>query len=103
MPDQISDFYVVEFPTPHHAEQMAARLAELCVGQQLPDGPLRPVVWMGSPLSDVGRLYLSVGAVQSAHRAGLGLTPVGRVAAEQLPLHRTLLLGGPGDRAQNPS
>jgi hypothetical protein len=99
MPEPITAFYVVELPTPRHAEALAAFISE--ASRQNParqDGALRAVIWAGSPLAEHGVLYLSVGAVQAAQSGGLNLTPLSRISPQELPQHRTLLLGTPQDR-----
>jgi len=100
MPDRISDFYVVELPTPRHAEALAARISsEYRDSGGRADGVLRPVIWAGSPLADRGVLYLSIGAVRAAEGIELSLGPLRRITSQELPAHRTLLLGTPRDRA----
>jgi hypothetical protein len=99
MPEPIVDFYVVELPTPHHAESLASYISEAYLrNADHHDGALRPVIWAGSPLAPNGVLYLSVGAVQAAQSGGLDLAPLRRISAQELPMHRTLLLGTPQDR-----
>jgi hypothetical protein len=99
MPDRITDFYVVDLPTPRHAEVLAERIAnDYRHSGVREDGVLRPVIWAGSPLADRGVLYLSIGAVRAAEGGGLSLGPLRRVSPQELPAHRTLLLGAPRDR-----
>jgi hypothetical protein len=99
MPVPITEFYVVELPTPGHAEALAAYISNAYQRSGVrQDGALRPVIWAGSPLAERGMLYLSVGAVQAAQAGGLNLTTLRRIDREELPPHRTLLLGSPQDR-----
>jgi hypothetical protein len=101
MVEPITEYYLIEFPTPDLAEEVAGTIADCCLAHGLVVGnesPLRPVIWSGSPLAATGALYLSVGAVNVARVLGLALTPARRVAIEELPLHRTLLLGEARER-----
>jgi hypothetical protein len=101
MPDRITDFYLVEVPTPRHAELLAARISRQYLNAGVrQDGVLRPVIWTGSPLAERGVLFLSIGAVRAAEGSGLSLAPLRPVAAHELPAHRTLLMGMPLDRRQ---
>ena len=99
MPNRITDFFVVELPSPPHAEALAARISsEYRQAGIREDGLLRPVIWAGSPLASRGVLYLSVGAVRAAEGAGIQLEPLTPISHRELPMHRTLLLGTPRDR-----
>ena len=98
MPEPITEFYVVELPSPVHAEAIASEISDAYLAMSRQDGALRPVIWVGSPLAQGGVLFLSVGAVQAAQAAGLNIVPVRRIPREELPQHRTLLLGSPQDR-----
>jgi hypothetical protein len=98
MPEPITDFYIVEFPSPAHAEAIAAKISDAYLTMVRQDGALRPVIWAGSPLAESGVLFLSVGAVHAAQAAGINVTPIRHIPAEELPIHRTLLLGTPQDR-----
>ena len=101
MPDRITDFYLVEVPTPRHAELLAARISNHYRNSAVrQNGVLRPVIWTGSPLAERGVLFLSIGAVRAAEGGGLSLAPLRRVAVHELPAHRTLLMGMPRDRTQ---
>jgi hypothetical protein len=101
MSEQITDYYIAEFPTPLHAERTAARIAEVCQRRGIAastEGPLRAVIWTGSPLAERGTLYLSVGALQVAQAEGIQISPTRRIPAEELPAHRAMLLGEARDR-----
>jgi len=99
MAEPITEFYVLELPTPRHAEALATHVSDAYRrNPDRQDGALRPVIWAGSPLAPNGVLYLSAGAVQAAQFSGLNLTPLRRISAQELPMHRTLLLGTPQDR-----
>ncbi|HXW97172.1 MAG TPA: hypothetical protein VEI47_06260 [Gemmatimonadales bacterium] len=100
MSEPITDYYVVEFASPADAERVANYIADTSVaqGRQMRQGALRPVIWTSSPLAPKGALFLSVGALELAREVGIELRPMRRISAEELPAHRTLLMGEPGDR-----
>jgi hypothetical protein len=103
MPESITDYYLAEFASPSDAEAVARQLGDFLAKHRngWREGALRAVVWTGSPLAAKGALYLSVGALDAAAAAGLTIKPSRRVPTEELPAHRSLLIGDrSADRSQ---
>lgn len=96
--EPITEYYLIEFLTPVHAEQAANAVSAACSTLRVDSWPFRPVIWLASPLGPTGTLYMSVGAVEIARAIGLPVNPVCRVPIEQLPKHRVLLVGEVRDR-----
>lgn len=95
MHEKIASYGVLDFESGEKAMEVATKLMDFVSkpeGHHFLAGANRAVVWI-----DGKQLFVSDGAISAAAIIGLTLNPSARIAPDQLPASRSLMVGDARD------